>query len=253
MAINRYRPIVKNAALVIAWSFETIDIDYKCLIWHFLKKLKNHLTMYIYVLRKWGCRGHMIFEVTCSLLARLRASHLVWFYHHEHKEHKFSCHLQHKIFNHIYDIWISVGKFPEILSPVLAPKFGDFQGFRLPKSPKFVGSPSTNHPRILQRLCPQPQPQKGFLRINPQIPPKFKLFPFPKVYPKLLKALSPSLLRKMGFFRMGEIGVLMGKNLHFKSLNVKYYPITSTTCYCLCLRKLKTIAHFSSNQNWSDI
>ena len=67
--------------------------------------------------------------------------------------------------------WISVVKIPKILSPVPAPKFGDFRGFS-PKNPRNLNDPCPQTiPEPFGSSVPIPIPENwGFLGINPKNP-----------------------------------------------------------------------------------
>ena len=85
----------------------------------------------------------------------------------------------------------SVLKIPKILSPVPAPKFGDFRGFS-PKNPQNLNDP---HPQTIPEpfgsSVPVPIPENwGFLGINPNKSPKFELSPSPKC-PQSFEQLYP--------------------------------------------------------------
>ena len=87
----------------------------------------------------------------------------------------------------------SVGKIPEILSPVPTPKFGDFWGFSHKKSPKFEFPPSPKYPQTFYGLKPRPQPRNsGIFGDEPQKIPKIMIVPVPKLSPKVLKTLPPT-------------------------------------------------------------
>ena len=90
-------------------------------------------------------------------------------------------------------VLISVGKIPNISTPVPTPKFRDFRGFFSPKSPKFEFPPSPKYPQTFYELKPRPQP--GNLRIfgdEPQKIPQLMIVPVPKLSPKVLKTLPPT-------------------------------------------------------------
>ena len=98
----------------------------------------------------------------------------------------------------------SVVKIPKILSPVPAPKFGDFRGF----SPKNPNNFSFSHPQSIPEPMKSsnsvPIPQKwGILGTNPKRSPKFVSSLSPK-YP--LYFLSLYLCPQQGFLGTGKIG-----------------------------------------------
>ena len=79
-------------------------------------------------------------------------------------------------YNQQFCVFTSVVKIPEILCPVLTPKFGDFQGF-FPKYPQSLRAPCPQSiPKHFWSCNPIPIPRiGGFLGINSNKSPKFEL------------------------------------------------------------------------------
>ena len=111
-------------------------------------------------------------------------------------------------------------KIPKILSPVPAPKFGDFRGFS-PESPQNFSFPRPQSiPEPIKSSNPVPIPKKwGILGINPPKIPRICVVPIRKVSPTFFKSLSTSPTDIFGdgenWVFLGQVDMFQKKYLYF--------------------------------------
>ena len=107
----------------------------------------------------------------------------------------------------------SMVKIPKILSPILAPKYGDLRGFPPQNPHKFSFPHPQSIPEPMKSSNPTSIPKKrGILGINPKRSPKFKSCPSPK-YTLFLFNHYPH--PQWGFSGTGKIGFFGGQTYIF--------------------------------------
>ena len=96
-----------------------------------------------------------------------------------------------QIFYFPIKLWVSVVKISKILSPIPAPKFGDFRGFS-PKNPRNLNDPCPQTiPKPFGSSVPIPIPENwGFSGINPKNPQNWS-HPRPQKIPNFFQRIVP--------------------------------------------------------------